>query len=198
MTVTIGEAYMFHRLAPRPFSARVLHCWSFATVGVLIATAIAFAWWTAIDVRPLQVSDAGSCGEQSWPYRDRACRNDNDAVEESRSIRLISSDRIQKTNIDTAAPSVEIPTATSSEATEPVPQAPTSGENGIVLQPPAESAAPFVPLQARKVRAMSPRARAEMPRVRKRNAERSPALGLSLAPPEKSFTGAGGAFDAVH
>jgi hypothetical protein len=204
MTITIGEAYMLHRRAPHSLSARALHRWTFAVGGVLIATATAFAWWAAIDVRPLKVSDAGSCVNQSWPYRDRACRNDNEAVEESRSIRFVSSDRIQETTIDTAAPLVEIPTATSSEATEPVPQAPTSSRDAIVLQPSAERVARFVPPQTRKVRAISPRARAEMPRVQKRNAERGPAprlgpaLGLGFAPAEKSFTGAGGAFDAVH
>jgi hypothetical protein len=148
MTITIAEAYMLHRLAPRPLSARVLHRWTFAAGGVLMATATAFAWWTAIDVR------------------------------------------LPKPTIDIAALSVEIPTATSNEATEPGPQAPTWGGNGIVLQPLAERAAPFVPLQTR--------ARAEMRRVQNRNVERGPALGSDFAPPEKSFTGAGGAFDAVH
>jgi hypothetical protein len=186
---------MFHRLAPRRSSARLLHFLTLGAIIVMIATAIAFALQT--DGAPSQVSDARSCGNESWPYRDGSCRDD--AAERSRSIRLVSPDRIQKTTVYTPAARVEIPAASPSQAAEPVLPAPAAIEDSANLPPllPEEA----TPLARSITPAVSPRARAETPRRgRSKNAERQPGLELEpgLAPREKSFTGAGGSFDAVH
>jgi hypothetical protein len=93
---------------------------------------------------------------------------------------------------------VKIPTVTPSQVVETVLRPPPAVENSV-LPTSGEHAAPLAPSVSSNVRAVSPRARAEMPsRGRNRNTERRPArgLGLGLAPRPKSFTGAG--FDAVH
>jgi hypothetical protein len=181
---------MFHRLAPSA-SSRLLHFGTFTAIIVIIATAVAFAWQLD-DGRPAQASDATSCGAESWPYRDCG----NDAAEQGRSIRLISSDRIQKTTVYTTAARVET-----------LPADPIAVVQPVLLEPAVEKAAlpPHVVEEAplhthsisRKIRAVSPRARAEAPRgARDRVAEQQPAP--SFASREKSYTGAGGGFDAVH
>jgi hypothetical protein len=134
-----------------------------------IAVLIATAWWAATQVRPR-----------------------HDAVAESRGI------GIEKSTTGTGAASVEIATVTPSQASELVPEAPVSAQNGILSQPAAERAAPVRPRQARRIRAVSPTARAEMRPARERNAERGATLEPVIMSPEKSFTGAGRAFDAVH
>jgi uncharacterized membrane protein YraQ (UPF0718 family) len=169
MSITLGEAYMFHRLAPRPFSARVLYGWSLLAVGMSLAAAIAFVSSNRIH-EPAIDTTAAAVGSPTVTVREAA---------------------------ESIAAAVGIPTMTVSEAAESVGQATAAGENGFASEPTAETAAPFVPSHARKVRAVSPRARAEMPRAVKRTTERT-AFEFGLAPLEKSFTGAGRAFDAVH
>src|SRR4029453_12763763 len=105
---------MFHRLAPSA-SSRLLHFGTFTAIIVIIATAVAFAWQLD-DGRPAQASDATSCGAESWPYRDCG----SDAAEQGRSIRLISSDRIQKTTVYTTAARVETLPADPIAVVEPV------------------------------------------------------------------------------
>jgi hypothetical protein len=179
MSITLGEAYMFHRLAPRPFSARVLYGWSLFAVGMSLAAAIAFVSSNRIH-EPAIDTTAVAVGIPTVTVSEAA---------------------------ESVAAAVGIPTMTVSEAAESVGQATAAGENGFASEPTAETAAPFVPSHARKVRAVSPRtvspravsprARAEMPRAVKRTTERT-AFEFGLAPLEKSFTGAGRAFDAVH
>jgi hypothetical protein len=186
---------MFHRLAPRPPSARFLHFATLAAIIVMIGTAISFAVQTG-DGQPAQVSDGRSCEAETWPYRDDSCRDE--AAEKNRSIRLVSPDRIQKKTVYTPASRVEVPIVTPSEAAEPI-TPPPAVEESVVLPPPAEEAPPLSRSMSSKSPAVSPRARAEAPRrARNKNAEHQPALGLGLAPRGKSYTGAGGGFDAVH
>jgi hypothetical protein len=93
---------------------------------------------------------------------------------------------------------VEIPTVTRSQVVETVLQPPPAVDDGV-LPTSRDHAAPLAPSVSPNVRAVSPKARAEMAsRARNRNTERRPArgLGLGLAPRPKSFTGPG--FDAVH
>jgi hypothetical protein len=186
---------MFHRLRPSPPSARLLHFATLAAIIVMIASATAFALRPGDGPRA-QVSDARSCGVESWPYRDDSCGDD--AAEQNRSIRLVSPDRIQKKTVYTTAARVETPTETPSQAVEPVlPAAPAVTESAF-LPPSEEEATPLARSMSSKTPAVSPKARAQAPRARTRNAESQPALGLGLAPREKSYTGAGASFDAVH
>jgi hypothetical protein len=177
-------------------SDRLLHFWTLGAIIVMIAIVITFPLQPA-NVLPSRLWDAGSCGNNGWPYAERSCRDD--AAGKNRSIRLVSPDRIPKTTIYTAAARVEIPTVTPSQAVEPVLQAPAAVNESAFLPPSAEHAAPLAPSVSSKIPVVSPRARAEMPPSgRNKSGERQPALALELAPREKSFTGAGATFDAVH
>jgi hypothetical protein len=182
---------MFHRLSPSPPSARLLHFGTFTAIIVIIATAVAFALQLD-DGGPAQASDATSCGTESWPYRDCG----NDAAEQSRSIRLISSDRIQKTTVYTTAARVETSVAAPIAVVEPV--LPEPAVEKAAVPPHVIGEAPLLTHSiSTKIRAVSPRARAEAPRrARERIAEQQPAP--SYASREKSYTGAGSSFDAVH
>jgi hypothetical protein len=187
---------MFHRLAPSPPSARLLHFATLAALVVTIAAAIAFALHAG-DGLPSQVSQARSCGSESWPYRDDNCRDD--ATEQNRSIRLVSPDRIQKNTVYTTAARVEGPIVTPSQAAEPDLPPPAPVEATAVLPPIAqEDATPLASSMRSKNPAVSPKARAQAPRGRNKNVDAQPALGLGLAPRDKSYTGAGATFDAVH
>jgi len=182
---------MFHRLSPSPLSARLLHFGTFTAIIVIIATAVAFALQLD-DGRPAQASDATSCGAESWPYRDCG----NDAVEQGRSIRLISSDRIQKTTVYTTAARVETSVAAPIAVVEPVSPEPVI-EKAAVPPQVVDEAPPLTHSISTKIREVSPRARAEAPRrARDRIAEQQPAP--SFVSREKSHTGAGSGFDAVH
>jgi hypothetical protein len=181
---------MFHRLAPSP-SSRLLHFGTFTAIIVIIATAVAFALQLD-DGRPAQASDATSCGAESWPYRDCG----NDAAEQGRSIRLISSDRIQKTTVYTTAARVETSVAAPVAVVEPVLPEPAV-EKAAVPPYVVEEASLLTHSIGTKIREVSPRARAETPRrARDRIAEQQPAPGFVSR--EKSHTGVGGGFDAVH
>jgi hypothetical protein len=186
---------MFHRLAPSPHSARLLHFATLAAIIVMIATAVAFAL-QAGDGAPTQATDATSCGNETWPYRDGGCRDDT--AEKSRSIRLVSPDRIQKTTVYTSAARVDSVSDAPAPAAEPAVPTSTEPEEEAVL-PPAEEPTPSAASTTLKVPAVSPRARAQAPRrIRSRHPETRPTLGLGLAPRDKSYLGAGGGFDAVH
>jgi hypothetical protein len=81
------------------------------------------------------------------------------------------------------------PVQTVAQEPEPVEPSATVGQSPHHDAPVARSHGP-------KPRAISPRARAEVPPSLRDG--RRPNLGFGLAPGEKSYTGAGRAFDAVH
>jgi hypothetical protein len=84
------------------------------------------------------------------------------------------------------------PVQTVAQEPEPAEHAATVGQSPHQDAPVARSHGP-------KPRGLSPRTRAEMrPHFRDTPAREPRTLGLGLAPGTKSYTGAGGGFDAVH
>ena len=80
-----------------------------------------------------------------------------------------------------------------------VAQEPEPAERGATVGQSPPHDAPVARSQGPKPRAVSPRARAEMrPHFRDTPAREPRTLGFGLAPGTKSYTGAGGGFDAVH
>jgi hypothetical protein len=170
---------MFNRLAPRLCSECLLYLGTFAAVVVGIATtitAITFALQPGTDAPRSHAAEAGSeiCGD-SLPSVDLGCRGKS--ADKRRSMRLISTDRTDKTGLDT------VPAATERPVSQPVPLT----ENSTVSQPPAADVEP-------DASTVFPSDQAEV-RSRK-NAERQSARARVRR--ERSFTGAGRGFDAVH
>jgi hypothetical protein len=190
-----GVTSMSRRALPRS-----LEFWTLATIIVAIAAVIVLAFWLENEPQLSQVSEGGvetSCGQESWPYVDLRCRNDSG--EKRRRIRLISTDRIEKTSVETAtAPTIPMTTPIEVVETIGLSSQPAASESSDLAQPSADAAESVAPAVRQRIRDVDPRARAEIrARARSRNAEREPAPDVGLAR-EKSFTGAGNAFDAVH
>jgi hypothetical protein len=174
---------MFNRLAPRPCSECVLYLGTFAALVVGIATAITaitFALRPGTDAPRSHAAETGSeiCGG-SLPSVDLGCRDKS--VDKRRSMRLISTDRTEKRGQDTVA------APTDKAETRPVSQPVPLTENSAVSQPPA---ADVVPDASTVVQSDQADARS------RKNAERRSARARVRR--ERSFTGAGRGFDAVH
>jgi hypothetical protein len=194
----------------RPGSDRLLHFWTLGAIIVTIATAITLAFWSKTDAHSSQVPNAGSeisCGDESWPYGDLRCRGDS--AENKRRIRLITTDRIKKTSVNTITRPVEIPIVSLGDTVEntAVSRSSAAVEDSLVLKPMPAQAAAILPSAGAQAQVPSPSTRAQV-RSRARNttaagrsggnAERQPVPELASAPRGYSFTGGGRAFDAVH
>jgi hypothetical protein len=194
----------------RAGSDRLLHFWTLGAIIVMIATAITLAFWSKTDAHSSQVSNAGSeisCGDESWPYGDLRCREDS--AENKRRIRLITTDRIKKTSVNTVTRPVEIPIVSLSDTVENIAVSRSSAavDDSLVLKPMPARAAAILPGADAHAQVPSPSSRAQV-RSRARNttapgrsggnAERQPVAELASVPRGHGFTGGGRAFDAVH
>lgn len=185
---------MFHSLTRRGPSEPLLHYGTVAALGATIVIAFAFAMQPESSEQSHPLAAASSCSNDSWPYIGGNCAAA--VAGEMRSIRLVAPDRIGKTSVYTTA-------AAPLPAKEPVkttiaPIAPVQPESAIAQSAPtiAEEDPPAAP-SMEMVRSVTPRARAQA-RPRPRSPERPRTPGLGPTPSEKSHTGAGGSFDAVH
>jgi hypothetical protein len=182
---------MLYRQVSRQSSEGYLYFATIAALGAIVVVAIALALPSIGDTEPDRVSAEETCATESWPYGD--CGSD---AGNKRSIRLVSPDRIEKRRVYTSAAAIPIPPTP--EPVEPIPPAQPVAA--------AESSGPGStehtdpePPSIDEVRSVTPRARAQAPPRRKpRSVQRERTLGLGLAPQGKSYTGAGGGFDAVH
>jgi hypothetical protein len=188
----------------RPSLLHSLYFLTLAAVVAAIAAAITLVLWLESEAQLSLVPATRpetSCGQESWPYIDLRCRDA--AAEDRRRIRLISTDRIDKTTVDTVAASAPVATVAPIETVEPIESSsvsapPAAPETGVVPQPSFTPAEPVERTAPQKTREVSPKARAEVrPRIRVRNGEHESAPGFGMAR-EKSYTGAGNSFDAVH
>jgi hypothetical protein len=201
---SIGRA----RYESRARSDRLLHLWTLGAIIVTIATAITLSFWPKTDAHSSQVAGSEiSCGGESWPYGDLRCREDS--AENKRRIRLITTDRIKKTSVDTVTRPVEIPIVSLSDTVENIAVSRSSAavEDSLVLKPMPARAAAILPGADAHAQVPSPSSRAQV-RSRARNttapgrsggnAERQPVAELASVPRGHGFTGGGRAFDAVH
>jgi hypothetical protein len=159
---------MFHRVMMRRRLTFLKRLGALAGLVVVVGTTFALALQLAAEARFWQVSDGGK-----KPV-----------------VRVVSPNLIGTVT----APSVSaaIGTMAPVETAPEVENSATTGRSSADAMPVARSAA-GVP------RVVSPRTRAEVPaRFRSRPAESQPAVGLGLSRQEKSYIGAGRAFDAVH
>jgi hypothetical protein len=183
----------------RPASPHSLYFWTLAAIIAAIAAAIMLAFWPESEAQPSQVTETGiSCGVESWPYVDLRCRDES--AENRRRIRLISTDRIEKAIVNTVAAPIPVSTVAPIDAVEKNAAAaqPVAEDSSAASSPSAVPTEPVEPAAELGTRDVIPKARAQArPRVRARNAEGQPVPAVG-ARPEKSYTGAGNSFDAVH
>jgi hypothetical protein len=192
----IGEASFMPHTAP----LRLLYGWTLVAIVAAIAAAITLAVLPESEVQPGQVSNTNaenSCGHESWPYVDVRCA---EAAENTRRLRLISTDRIGKTIVNTVAAAAVIPKPAPLPVEQnPISPQPPATESNVVSLPSAASVeADESTVRKKVILDVSAKVRAQVrPRVRTRNAESrsAPVIGMVGG---KSYTGAGGGFDAVH
>jgi hypothetical protein len=177
---------MFSRLAPRPCPECVLYLGTFAGVFVAIVMAIAaitFAWQPGTDAPLAHTAETGPeiCGN-NWPSADPGCRDKS--ADTQRSQQPIPTGRIEKTGPEAvAAPAIPAEAVETASVSQPA----TSTEPSAVAPPPIANVGPDASTVAPSDQAGA--------RSRK-NAERRSARERIRR--ERSFTGAGRTFDAVH
>jgi type IV secretory pathway VirB10-like protein len=178
---------MFNRIGLRPSSECLLYLGTWAAVIVAVVTAVTamnFALRSGTDATRPQSAETGValCAE-SGPFVPLGCRDK--PADQRRTIRTISTDRVERSGLESGA--APVTPATPADQTEPPPavQPATPVEHSAVSQPPAAEAEPVAP-------AAAPREDAE---VRPRKGRAS---ARQRGRQERSFTGARRSFDAVH
>jgi hypothetical protein len=180
----LRSALILSRLLPDIRAAIIVSI----AIAIMCAVQLAYVPYT-------QLTDAVSCASGIWPYVPDSC---DPAVEKNQTS--VSLERPERSTSSTAPDPVESSIGAANQAAETELQTPTTVEDSTI--PPTDRhAARLQQSASSKLSAVSRKARAEVHfQDRHRSAAHRPArrLGLGLAPREKSFTGAGASFDAVH